>query len=128
MAVHMYRIVAGKPPSIGESQANQLVDQWLATYTPWAADPTPHEISLVDGPLTDADPYFRGDLRFERNSDVSTIRSQIETDLSGVTSWYRIAYHKCSHDEDNANACSWDSKTEYGTVPSGVPDFEVNNG
>jgi hypothetical protein len=120
----MFRIVAEKPSSIEEAQANQLVDQWLATYTPWADDPTPHEITLVNDPITDAPQHFRGDLRFERDSDMITIREQIETDLAGVTSWYRVAYHKCSHDESEATACSWDSVTDYGDVPNGILRFE----
>ena len=123
MTVHMYRIIAEKTEGIGEVQANQLVDQWLSEHTPWVDDLTPHEITLVDQPISELEPHFRGDLRFERDSDMSEIFAQIETDLSGVTSWYRIEYHKCSHDEESPDECSWDNKTEYGTVPSDVPDF-----
>jgi hypothetical protein len=125
MTVHMYRIIADKPSSIGEVQANQLVDQWLSTHTPWAADPTSHEIILLDDPLSEADPYFRGDLRFVWDSDMSAIYSQIETDLSGVTSWYQIAYHECTHDEETPQPCSWDEVRENGTIPSDIPTIDV---
>jgi hypothetical protein len=122
--IHMFRIVAGKPPSVGVTQANQLVDQWLATYTPWADDPTPHGITLVDDPITDAPPHFRCDLRFERDSSMTTIRDQIETDLSDMVNWYRIVYHECLHDENSGGACSWESVTDYGQPPSDIPTFE----
>jgi hypothetical protein len=120
----MFRVVAEKPSIISESQANQLVDQWLATYTPWADDPTPHDISLIDDPLTDSPQYFHGDLRFERDSSMTTIREQIETDLAGVTDWYRVAYHQCTHDESEVTDCSWDAVTEYGTVPITTPTIQ----
>lgn len=124
MAVHMFRIVTEKPPNIGEVQVTQLVGRWLATHTPWGDDPTPNDITFVDDPITDAPQYFRGDIRFKRNSEMATISSQIKKDLADVTSWHRIAYHKCSHDESKAYACSWDSVTDYGDVPNGVPTFE----
>lgn len=125
MTVHMFRIVAEKPSDVDETQANQLVDQWLQTHTPWAEDPTPHRIDLVDDPLSNAPVHFSGDVRFERDIDMVTIREQITTDIAGIASWHRIAYHKCTHDEDSASPCSWDDVTEDGTVPSDVPDFEV---
>jgi hypothetical protein len=120
----MFRILAEKTANIGKVEANKVVDQWLDTYTSWVDDPTPDEITLADDPITDAPQHFRGDLRFERDNDMTTIRDQIETALAGVTSWYRIAYHQCSHDESEATACSWDSVTDYGSVPNGMPTFE----
>ena len=120
----MFRIVAEKPPSIGEVQANQLVEQWLNTHNPWTEDPIPHEIRLVDDPIMDTSRHFRGDLRFEIDDDMTAIRDQMKTDLAGVTSWYRIGYHRCDHDESEADACSWDSLTDYGDVPSEMPAIE----
>jgi len=128
MTVHMFRVVAQKPSDITLTVANQLVDKWLANNTAWTEDPVPHELSLVDDPLTDAPVHFRGDLRFEASDDKRALLDRIETDLSGVVSWYRVGYHRCSHDEDNAQPCSWDEGVEFGTVPRGVPTFEVNNG
>lgn len=121
----MFRIVAEKPSAVDETQANQLVEQWLQTHTPWAEDPTPHRIELIDDPLSNAPVYFRGDVRFERDSDMTTIREQIATDLAGIASWYRIAYHKCTHDEDDSSTCAWDDVAEGGTVPSDIPNPEV---
>jgi hypothetical protein len=124
MSVHMFRIIAAKPSNIGQQQANQLVEQWFASYTPWEDDPNPHDIILVDSTLTDSPEHFRGDLRFERDSDMSTIREQIETDLKAVTSWYRIAYHECTHDGSSGGDCSWNLEINYGNVPTEVPTFE----
>jgi len=123
MVVHMFRVVAGKPDGITETQANQLVDQWLANNTPWTEDPVPHELRLVDDPLTDAPTHFRGDVRFESSNDKSSVLTQIETDLSGIAPWYRIGYHSCSHDEENSHTCSWDDTVEFGAVPSGISNF-----
>jgi len=123
MTVHMFRAVAAQPDGITEAQANQIVEQWLMDNTPWTEDPVPHELSLVDDPLTDAPVHFRGDVRFEASDDKVSLLDQIETDLSGIAPWYRIGYHACSHDEDNAHACSWDQQREGGTVPDSIPEF-----
>jgi len=118
----MFRVVTAKPDSIGETQANQIVDQWLAEHTPWAGDPTPHEITLVDDTLmSDRPTHFRGDVRFEFNDDKSALFDQIETDLSGIAPWYWIAYHECDHDEDGATPCAWEQVVENGTVPDDIP-------
>jgi len=122
----MFRVVAGKPDGITETQANQLVDQWLANNTPWTEDAVPHELTPVDDPLTNAPIHFRGDVRFEASDDKSSLLTQIETDLSGIAPWYRIGYHSCSHDEENSHTCSWDDTVEFGAVPNGVPSFEVS--
>jgi len=124
MTVHMFRIVAEKPSSISETQANQIVDQWLANNTPWTEDPVPHEITLVDDPITDAPAHFRGDVRFEFSDDKTTLVDNIETDLSGIASWHRIAYQKCSHDEENGGPCSWDDVRDNGEVPSSISKFK----
>jgi len=126
MVVHMFRVLAANPDGVTETQANQLVGQWLANNTPWTEDRVPHDLRLMNDPLTDAPTHFRGDMRFEKSDDKSSLLEQIKTDLSGVVSWYRIGYHRCSHDDDNPQPCSWDQQSEGGTVPNGVPTFEVS--
>lgn len=121
MTVHMFRIMAEKPSDVSETEANKLINEWLNNHTQWANDPTAHEITLVENSLTDVPQYFTGDFRFERESDKQTILSQIETKLTEVTSWYRIGYHQCSHDETEGGSCSWTEVIEYGTVPSEIP-------
>ena len=124
MTVHMFRVVCDKPDSIGETQANQIVNQWLADNTPWTDDPTPHETTLVENtPISDRPPHFRGDVRFEFTDDKPELLTQIETDLSGIASWYRIGYHKCDHDETDATPCSWGETREGGNVPDSIPTF-----
>ena len=120
----MFRVVCAKPDSIGETQANQIVDQWLADNTPWTDDPTPHEITLVDDTaISDRPTHFRGDVRFEFSDDKPALFDQIETDLNGIASWYRIGYHECDHDEDSATPCAWEQVVEGGTVPDSMPTF-----
>ena len=124
MTTHMFRVVAAKPDSIGETQANQIVDQWLADNTPWTDDQTPHEITLVENtPISDRPTHFRGDVRFEFSDDKPALFDQIETDLNGIASWYRIGYHKCDHDETDATPCSWGETREGGNVPDSIPTF-----
>jgi hypothetical protein len=120
----MFRIMAAKPSNIGQLQANQLVEQWFASYPPWTEDPTSHRVALVEDTITDAPPHFRSDLRFESSAEMTIIREQIETDLAGVTSWYRIGYHECTHDESSGDECSWESEINYGNVPTEIPTFE----
>lgn len=125
MTVHMFRVVCDKPDSIGETQANQIVNQWLADNTPWTDDPTPHEITLVENtPISDPPTHFRGDVRFEFTDDKPALFEQIETDLNGIASWYRIGYHECDHDEETGSGCAWDETREGGNVPDSMPTFE----
>lgn len=124
----MFRVLCDKPSGIDETQANQIVDQWLTDNTPWTDDPTPHEIRLVKGEITEQPEHFRGDVRFEFDDEKPELLEQIETDLAGITNWYRIGYHECSHDEGNGGPCSWDNAIEWTannvTIPEGVPTFE----
>jgi len=118
----MFRVVCAKPDSIGETHANQIVDQWLADNTPWTGDPTPHEMRLVDDTSMSYRPtHFRGDVRFEFSDDKPTLFDQIETDLNGIASWYWIAYHECDHDEDQSTPCAWDESREGGDIPPDIP-------
>ena len=120
----MFRVVCDKPDSIGETQANQIVDQWLADNTPWTDDLTPHEITLVENtPISDRPTHFRGDVRFEFTDDKPELLTQIETDLSGIASWYRIGYHKCDHDEDTPTPCAWEQTRDGGDVPDAIPSI-----
>ena len=123
----MIRVFAATAENIGETQANQLVNQWLEDNTPWTDDPTPHEVRKtqagIDGAGTE---YFVGSVRFEFSDDKPDLFDQIETDCGGVLDWHRIVYHVCTHDEDNPQPCSWDEKHECGDIPSDIPDFEVN--
>ena len=126
MTTHMFRVVCDKPDSIGETQANQIVDQWLNENTPWTDDPTPHEIRLVEkSDLTDQPTHFRGDVRFEFSDGKPELLTQIETDLSGIASWYRVGYHECNHDEETGSGCAWGSQHEGGNVPDSMPTFKA---
>jgi len=66
----------------------------------------PHEVNLVDDPLSDAPLHYRGDFRFEDTDDADALRKEIAQTLTHYCDWWRVGYHRCSHDEDNAESCS----------------------
>jgi len=121
----MIRIFA-EPPN---GSAETAIDNWVANYTEWTADPVTHTLrettTGIDGSGTT---YLRGDWRFVDQGEVPT---DILADLSGRLQtfqgglWHRLGYHVCTHDEDRSTPCSWDEKHEWGAVPSDIPDFEV---
>jgi len=121
MAVHMFRVLAHDPPDVSESEVQRGVQTWVSNNTPWTANPVPHEVNLVDDPLSDAPLHYRGDFRFEDTDDADALRKEIAQTLTHYCDWWRVGYHRCSHDEDNAESCSWDEQYESGTVPSEMP-------
>jgi len=123
MTVHAYRIYAQKPTDVSKEEANQIIDEWKAQNTPWTEDPADHNLNVTKPTPEDETEYFVGTVRFEFSDDASQLTQDIKYGLSGVVGWARIGYHKCDHDEDSGTGCSWDSSTEFGTVPDGVPEF-----
>jgi hypothetical protein len=124
MTVHAYRIYAQKPTDVSKAEANQIIDEWKAQNTPWTEDPADHDLSVsntkLDGSGTEC---YLGTVRFEFSDDADQLTQDINYGLSGVVGWARIGYHKCDHDEGSGTGCSWDSSTEFGTVPGDVPEF-----
>lgn len=125
MAVHMVRVLA-EPP---KGEAETAVANWVENYTEWTGDTVEHALTdantAIDGTGT---AYVRGDWRFEdQGEDPTNILSDLSGRLQSLQGglWHRLAYHVCTHDEADPQPCSWDETVEWGTVPSGVPDFEV---
>jgi hypothetical protein len=122
--IHAYKIYAEKPDGVSILKANEIVNTWKNQHTPWTADPASHKLDVhrpnVEGTAPEC---FVGTVRFEFSDDASQLTQDIKYGLSGVVEWARIGYHECDHDEDSGSGCSWDSSTEFGTVPDDVPEF-----
>lgn len=126
MAVHMIRVFC-EPP---KGEAETAVDNWVSNYSEWTADPVKHSLvetdASIDGTGTT---YVRGDWRFDDQGEAATdILNDLSNRLQSIEGglWHRLGYHVCTHDEENPQPCSWDEKQEFGTIPSDIPDFEVN--
>jgi hypothetical protein len=126
MTVHMVRIMIEPPKGNAES----AVDNWVANHNEWENDPVKHSLvettADVDGTGTT---YVRGDYRFIQDSTVTDLLDALESRLQSFQGglWYRVGYHQCDHDEENASPCSWDEKRENGTIPSDIPDMSVQS-
>ena len=130
MAIHMIRIFSHWPDGYTVDEIDQEVQNWVDSHTEWLDDPVTHEISArntdIGGSGTD---YLAGDFRFEWGDDKQTLLDNCEATLQDYVDWYRFGYHECTHDGDGG-ACGWDDKVEWTkngstTIPSGVPDFQV---
>lgn len=125
MTVHMVRVIC-EPP---KGEAENAIQNWVENYTEWDADPVEHSLSEQNTELDGSGTaYFRGDWRFVQDGeDPTAILTDLSDRLQGIQDglWHRLAYHVCSHDEDNPTPCSWGEMVEQGTVPSGVQTFEV---
>jgi hypothetical protein len=121
--IHAYRIYTEKPTDVSKQEANQIIDEWKKQNTPWTEDPSDHNLSVTEPTTEKGTRHFIGIVRFEFSDDATQLTQDIKYGLSGVVGWARIGYHECDHDEDSGEGCSWDSSTEFGTVPDDVPGF-----
>lgn len=126
MTVHMVRVLSESP----KGEAETAIDNWVANYNEWTADPVTHELvetnTELDGSGT---AYVRGDWRFlDQGEDPTNILSDLSGRLQQIQGglWHRLGYHVCSHDADDPTPCSWDEKQEFGSIPSDIEDIEVN--
>lgn len=97
---------------------------WLTNFTAWT-DPsqTNENVSIrntaLDGSGTD---YYAAPLwRFEWTEDKALLLDNLEGHVGPRTTWYRLRYHVCYHDEDSPTGCQWDEVREGGTVPPEIP-------
>jgi hypothetical protein len=111
-------------PQYSLALAQAWIDDWIADEDTWTGDPITHEIrpgnTEIDGSGTD---YFGGDFRFEKTNSEGNIASNFASFVGVFTTWHRLGYHLCPHDEANGGSCSWDSQYEDGSVPSDIPEF-----
>lgn len=122
----MIRVLC-EPP---KGEAENAVDNWVDNYTEWDSDPVSHELNETNTAIDDSGTaYVRGDWRFEDQGEEPT---NILTDLSERLQsmqgglWHRLAYHVCTHDEDDPQPCSWDEVVEHGDVPDDIPTFDTS--
>lgn len=105
-----------------------FIDSWLPQYLTnlqaWE-DGEPNEPpSLVEQIQPDGSTleYYRADWRFAWTESPSIIADQIAGYAQVHSSWYRLQYHICHHDETPPSPCEWDETMtrSQGTIPEGI--------
>lgn len=106
--------------------SNSYVSVWLTNYTAWEAqDNQPPTLTntALDGSGTS---YWDGGIwRFAWSEDRSIMLDNLEGQASAYCPWYRIRWHECDHDGEQADGsapdgCQWDEVRSNGPVPEGV--------
>ena len=120
MAAH--RVVLFHSPT-GSTDFHNWLDTWLTNMTPWSYPGVQNELPLLNQPNGDDPEYYAGELAFDWNAESkSIIVDNLEGYLSSYCDWYRLGYHICTHDEDDAD-CTWDDVRDGGTVPASIPSL-----
>jgi hypothetical protein len=121
MTTHMIRLWC-EPP---KGNAQNAVQNWVDNYSEWAGDATEHGMTERQVSPEDDTRVVVGMWGFvNQGEDATDILTRLRDRLSGFQGglWHRAVYHIYTHDEDNPEPCSWEYGTEYGDVPTGVPD------
>lgn len=111
MTVHMFRCFI-TPGKMSIDDLETRINDWVQSNAEWTED-------TVDHTLT------------ERNTAIDDTKSNIlqkfGDKLDNKVDWYRVGFHSCTHDETNAEPCSWEDTTEWTekdvAIPAGIPDL-----
>ena len=119
MTVHMVRVCV-EPP---RGEAQEPLNNWVENYTQWETDPVEHELRETTTETDGGTTYARGDYRFVQEETADELLNDLEDRLQNFEDglWYRLAYHACTHDEDEPTPCSWEDTREWGDVPEDIP-------
>ena len=120
MTTHMVRLFV-EPP---KEEAEEAVNNWVENHTQWDDDSVSHELTETTADLDgDGTTYARGDYQFIQEETADELLNDLEDRLQNFEGglWYRLAYHACTHDEDDPEPCSWDDTRESGGVPEDIP-------
>lgn len=113
-----------EPP---KGNAEIAIQNWVENYNEWTADPVVHELSETTTEIGgNSTTFLQGDWRFhDQGEDPTDILSDLSTRLQSFQGglYHRLGYHVCDHDEDSPTPCAWEQSTEWGTVPSDIPEF-----
>lgn len=127
MTVHMFRCFIGA----GKMSINDLetrVNDWVASNAEWENDDVAH--TLTERTTEAGETYHDIDVRFLPTEDKANLQQKFTDKLVNKADWYRVGYHACDHDEENASPCSWDDAAEWTAkdvqIPEGVPTFDVS--
>lgn len=129
MTKHMFRCFIGR----GKMTVTDLetrINDWVESNAEWLDDSVSHSLTERNTALDGTgSTYYAIDVRFYQTDTKANLEQKFTDKLKDKVNWYRVGYHGCTHDETNAQPCSWDSKTEWTAkdviVPSGVPTFEI---
>lgn len=117
MVVHMYRIVAKPSGNRPFHSIENAIEGWTSQYDRVLTD---QQLSLTEDELNDGTTIFRGSWRFSMDKSEETITSDIRNRLSNEVEWSIVKYHRCSHDSDRRESCSWDKSWTYNSPPEEV--------
>lgn len=106
------------------------IDDWVASNAEWTEDSVEHTLSERNTEMDGSgETYYGIDVRFLKEDTKDNVLQKFTDKLKDKVEWYRVGYHNCTHDEEDAYAYSWDDKAEWTakdvSVPSGVSEFEV---
>lgn len=127
MAVHMFRCFIGAGP-MSITDLETRINNWVSNNDEWTEDMTDYTLSEVNTEMDGSGAtYYSIDVRFNQSDTKANILQKFTDKLKDKVDWYRVGYHTCEHDEQNASPCSWQDMTEWTakdvTIPSGVPNF-----
>lgn len=122
MTVHMVWLRTEPPRNAAHfTKLQAACDTWTASYSETLLT---HSLDITHVAADDGMPeHTTGWWRFEMTTDATTLLADLEAALQAEVAWYKIKYHRCSHDEAAPGGCTFDETQtrEYGTVPAGIP-------
>ena len=122
MSVHRVRLWHSQT---GTDAFHGWLETWLTNMTPWDAPEVANDLLTLTDPIGGGEAHYQGDLAFAWSEDAAIIREQLAQYAAAYCEWSQLAYHVCTHDEDNPQPCSWGSAATDGTLPDAVPQIEV---
>jgi hypothetical protein len=123
MTVHRVRLLHS---TAGKNDYHAWLNTWLTNMTPWSDPEVPNDLPSLRTQIDGSGEWYQTELAFEWTEDRAIILDNLAQYASSYCDWHRIAYHVCTHDEENGGPCSWDEVRENGTIPSYVPTFTVS--
>ena len=134
MGVHMFRCYIGRG-KMSVSDLETRIDDWVASNAEWADNSVAHTLAERNTKLDGSGVTYYGiDVRFLLDDAKSNLLQKFEDKLKDKTDWYRVGYHRCTHDESSPSPCSFDPADDPDasavqwtakdtTIPSDIPDF-----
>jgi len=120
MTVHRIRLYHS---TAGAQSYHDWLETWLINMEPWADPEVSNDVPTLREQMGRGGQYYQTELAFEWSEDRAIILDQLSQYAASYCDWYRIGYHECAHDDDDAEPCSWDEQRENGTAPDHIKDM-----
>lgn len=132
MPVHMFRCFIGRG-GMSTTDLETAINDWVQSNAEWENDSVDHTVREY---LNARDEIIchTVDARFIKDNTKSNLFQKFTDKLENKVDWYRVAYHNCTHDEDEPPGCSFDANEDSSavarqwadkdiTIPAAVPNF-----